>query len=181
LATLLLSAGTPMLTAGDELGRTQRGNNNAYAQDNPISWVSWDLEDAARDLLDTTRFLIALRAEHPALRADSFFLGSPRPGEDQTDLLWFAADGAPMDREAWETPGRRVLQMLRPGPDDGDAAVLLVFNGGLDDAEVTLPAAPGDGAWERVWSSAWDRPEAPDDEAEDAVLESLSVEVFLGR
>ena len=181
LATLLLSAGTPMLTAGDELGRTQRGNNNAYAQDNEISWVGWDLEDAARDLLDTTRYLLALRREHAALRADSFFLGTPRPGEDQTDLLWFAADGAPMDRDAWAVTGRRVLQMLRPGPDDGDAAVLLVLNGGLDDAAVTLPAAPGGGAWERAWSSAWDRPEAPDDDTEDVVLESLSVEVFLGR
>ncbi|MFI2296791.1 glycogen debranching protein GlgX [Isoptericola sp. NPDC019571] len=181
LATLLLSAGTPMLTAGDELGRTQRGNNNAYAQDSAISWVGWDLEDAARDLLDTTRFLVGLRREHAALRADSFFLGTPRPGEDETDLLWFAADGAPMDRDAWAVAGRRVVQMLRPGPDDGDAHVLLVFNGGLDDAEVTLPGAPGGGTWERVWSSAWDRPEAPDDEAEDVVLESLSVEVFLGR
>jgi isoamylase len=181
LAMLLLSAGTPMLTAGDELGRTQRGNNNAYAQDNPISWVDWDLDDAGRDLLDTTRFLLGLRGEHPALRADSFFLGTPRPGEDEPDLLWFAGDGAPMDRDAWGVAGRRVLQMLRPGPDEGDAHVLLVLNGGLDDAAVTLPPAPGGGSWERVWSSSWDQPEPPDDDTEDVVLESLSVEVFLGR
>ncbi|MEL7977069.1 glycogen debranching protein GlgX [Isoptericola sp. F-RaC21] len=180
LAMLLLSAGTPMLTAGDELGRSQGGNNNAYAQDNAISWVSWDLDDAARDLLDTTRFLLGLRHEHAALRADSFFLGTPRPGEDEPDLLWFDAEGAAMDHERWEEAGRRVVQMLRPGPDDGDVAVLLVLNGGLDDAAVTLPTAPGGGTWERVWSSAWDRPEPPDDDAEDVVLESLSVEVFLG-
>jgi len=184
LATLLLSAGTPMLTAGDEIGRSQRGNNNAYAQDNELSWVSWELDDAARDLLDSTRCLLRLRAEHAALRADSFFLGSPRPGEDEPDLLWFRADGSPMDRDAWGLSGRRVLQMLRPGPEDDDAHVLLVLNGGLDDAPVTLPPVPGGGAWERAWSSSWDRPEDPGDprdEAEDVVLESLSVEVWLGR
>ncbi|GAA1709065.1 glycogen debranching protein GlgX [Isoptericola hypogeus] len=186
LATLLLAAGTPMLTAGDELGRSQGGNNNAYAQDNAISWVDWDLDDAARDLLATTRYLLALRAEHAALRADSFFLGTPRPGEDQPDLLWFTADGAPMDRDAWAVAGRRVVQMLRPGPDDDDAHVLLVVNGGLDDVEVTLPPPPGGEAWERVWSSTWDRPEPPDDdpgddETDGGTLESLSVEVFLGR
>ena len=181
LATLLLAAGTPMITAGDELGRTQGGNNNAYAQDNPTSWLDWDLDDAARDLLATTRFLLALRREHPALRADSFFLGTPRPGEEATDLLWFAADGTPMDRDAWGVAGRRVVQMLRPGPADGDAHVLLVLNGGLDDVEITLPPS-GDGSWERVWSSTWDRPEAPEDDEPGALtMESLSVEVFLGR
>ena len=182
LATLLLAAGTPMLTAGDELGRTQGGNNNAYAQDNEVSWLDWDLDDAARDLLATTRFLVALRHEHAALRADSFFLGTPRPGEETPDLLWFAADGAPMDRDAWSVAGRRVVQMLRPGPSDGDAHVLVVVNGGLDDVEITLPPAPGDTAWERVWSSTWDRPEAPEgDEPESTTTESLSVAVFLGR
>ncbi|WP_166849554.1 glycogen debranching protein GlgX [Isoptericola sp. BMS4] len=183
LATLLLAAGTPMLTAGDELGRTQGGNNNAYAQAGPLSWIDWDLDEPAQDLLATTRFLLALRAEHPALRADSFFLGTPRPGEDLPDLLWFAADGTPMDRDAWATTGRRVVQMLRPGPEDGDTHVLLVLNGGLDDAGVTLPDPLPGTTWERVWSSTWDHPDRPDDGDDDdgPTLESLSVEVFLGR
>jgi isoamylase len=181
LAMLLLSAGTPMITAGDEIGRTQQGNNNAYAQDNEISWVSWDLDDAARDLLATTRFLLALRAEHAALRADSFFLGTPRPGENRPDLLWFTAGGEPMDREAWSVLGRRVVQMLRPGPGEDDADVLLVINGGLADVEVRLPQTL-DGAepWQRVWSSTWDAPEDPDDESDGSPLrvEALTVEVY---
>jgi glycogen operon protein len=184
LAMLLLAAGTPMLTAGDEHGRSQGGNNNAYAQDNATSWLGWDLDDAARDLLATTRFLLGLRREHAALRADSFFLGTPRPGEELPDLLWFAADGTPMDRDAWAVAGRRVVQMLRPGPTDGDAHVLLVVNGGLDDAAVTFPEPlPGAGPWERVWSSTWDSPDRPEngDDGDGTTLESLSVEVFVAR
>ncbi|WP_123813437.1 glycogen debranching protein GlgX [Myceligenerans xiligouense] len=193
LAMLLLGAGTPMITAGDESGRSQGGNNNAYVQDNEISWMPWKLDTAGEELLATTRFLTKLRREHPALRADSFFLGAPRPHESEPDLLWFSEDGAPMDVAAWDTPGRRVLQMLRPGPGDEDAHVLLVINGGLSDVVVTLPALPGpaaDGAdrapaerWDRVWDSAWDLPEPPDDEERrcDATttLDALSVQVFL--
>ncbi|MFD6030659.1 glycogen debranching protein GlgX [Cellulosimicrobium funkei] len=79
LATLVLAAGTPMITAGDEMGRTQRGNNNAYVQDDETSWVSWDLSPWRKDLLATARHLLALRREHPALRPDAFFTGRPRP------------------------------------------------------------------------------------------------------
>src|SRR5690606_34497809 len=128
------------------------------------------------------RFLTGLRAEHAALRAESFFLGSPRPGEEVPDLLWFDDAGEAMDHGAWAVQGRRIIQMLRPGPDDGEADVLLVINGGLDDADVTLPRPlTGEGAWERVWSSTWDTPEGPEqaDEAVEpghVVLESLSVD-----
>jgi glycogen operon protein len=185
LAMLLLAAGTPMITAGDEFGRTQDGNNNAYAQDNEISWVSWDHDETARELLATTRFLLALRREHPALRADSFFLGTPRPGEEHADLLWFTEAGTPMDHDAWNEPERRVVQMLRPGPGAGDADVLLIVNGRLDVLEATLPPLlPGAKAWDRVWSSTWDTPEEPDgEEAVDGVttLDALSVQVWLAR
>jgi glycogen operon protein len=183
LAMLVLAAGTPMLTAGDELGRSQRGNNNAYAQDNELSWLDWDLDDAARHLLETTRFLVGLRRRHAALRAESFFLGKPRPDEDRVDLLWYDADGAPMDHDAWNVSGRRVIQMLRPGPADDEADVLLVLNGGLHDVEVHLPRQlDGAGDWELVWSSTWDTPAAPQDEAaaHPRTLEALTVEVFLG-
>lgn len=183
LAMLLLGAGTPMLTAGDESGRSQGGNNNAYVQDNEVSWVPWKLDAAGEDLLATTRFLAGLRQEHPALRADSFFLGVPRPYESDIDLLWFSEDGAAMDAATWDTPGRRVLQMLRPGPGEGDADVLVVINGGLSDVEVTLPA---ERSWDQVWDSGWDIPECPEDEealrgATSATLDALSVQVFLGR
>jgi glycogen operon protein len=184
LAMLVLAAGTPMLTAGDELGRTQRGNNNAYAQDNDVSWLDWELDDAGRTMLETTRFLLRLRREHAALRAESFFLGTPRPGEPYPDLLWFDAAGRPMDQAAWNVGGRRVIQMLRTGPGEGEADVLLVLNGDLHDLHAHLPD-PLDGArpWERVWSSTWDTPDEPVEEpvACPLTLEALSVEVFVSR
>ncbi|WP_125776742.1 glycogen debranching protein GlgX [Antribacter gilvus] len=159
LAILLLSAGTPMITAGDELGRTQQGNNNAYVQDNEISWVDWDLDRTRKDLLQTAQFLCRLRRDHPALRADSFFLGTPRPGEPDPDLLWFSESGEPMDPGAWNQPGRRLLQMVRPGPGSQDCDVLLVLNGGLSDAQMVLPAPrEGSGRWELAWDSADERP-----------------------
>ncbi|PZR52022.1 glycogen debranching enzyme GlgX [Xylanimonas oleitrophica] len=185
LAMLLLAAGTPMITAGDEVGRSQQGNNNAYAQDSEISWVRRDHDDAARDLLATTRFLLGLRREHPALRADSFFLGAPRRGETRTDLLWFTETGEQMDTRAWDEPGRRVVQMLRPGPGETDCDVLLVLNGRLDDLDVKLPPLlEGAGPWERVWSSTWDAPEEPAGEERcsgSATMDALSVQVFLAR
>ncbi|WP_342770159.1 glycogen debranching protein GlgX [Xylanimonas allomyrinae] len=184
LAMLLLAAGTPMITAGDEFGRSQDGNNNAYALDTEVSWVDWTHDEAARELLDTTKLLLALRREHPALRADSFFLGTPRPGETFADLLWFTEHGAPMDHAAWNEPERRVVQMLRPGPSAHDADVLVVLNGRLDDLDVTLPPLlPGAGPWERAWSSTWDSPaQSWGDEPDDGTtLEALSVQVFVGR
>ncbi len=185
MAMLLLSAGTPMITAGDEFGRSQDGNNNAYAQDSAISWVSWDHDQAARDMYAMTKLLLDLRREHPALRADSFFLGTPRPDETLADLLWFTEAGEPMDHSAWDAPGRRVVQMVRPGPGESDADVLLVVNGLLDDLDVTLPEPlAGAGAWERVWDSEWDNPS--DAEHDDPVgadrvtrMASLSVQVFV--
>ncbi|AEG44960.1 glycogen debranching protein GlgX [Isoptericola variabilis] len=182
LAMTLLAAGTPMLTAGDEIGRSQRGNNNAYALDDETSWLGWDVDDAARHLLETARFLVGLRRRHAALRAESFFLGKPRPGETLPDLLWFDAGGSPMDHDAWNVAGRRVIQMLRTGPGAGESDVLLVLNGGLDDVEVHLPQPlDGAGAWERVWSSTWDTPEEPEEEPLTCpvTLEALSVEVFV--
>ncbi|MFC8943519.1 hypothetical protein ACFT1B_36125, partial [Streptomyces griseoincarnatus] len=129
---------------------------------------------------------------HPALRADSFYLGMPRPRESDPDLLWFDRTGAPMEPATWNDPGRRVLQMLRPGPAPGDADVLLVINGGLSDAEVILaPRAepgdrpdggPGDLPWELVWDSTWDFPAVPEDEAgprTSGKLDALSLQVLI--
>ena len=101
LATLLLSQGVPMLCGGDELGRTQLGNNNGYCQDNEISWFDWDLEARDRRLLAFTQRLIALRAEHPVLRRRTFFQGRKIRGSDVKDLTWYRPDGEEMTDAEW--------------------------------------------------------------------------------
>ncbi len=107
LATLLLSQGVPMLLGGDELGRSQGGNNNAYAQDNPISWFDWDLTDAQRQLLDFTSGLISVFREHPVLRRRRFFQGRRIRGSTVKDLTWLAPGGAEMTDAEWQAEGMR--------------------------------------------------------------------------
>ncbi|MGN7703837.1 glycogen debranching protein GlgX [Cellulosimicrobium sp. 22601] len=206
LATLVLAAGTPMLTAGDEMGRTQRGNNNAYVQDDETSWVSWDLSPWREDLLATARYLLALRRAHPALRPDTFFTGRPRAtgattdaatrhgadGVGVPDLVWFDADGELLDHAAWHDPAVRTLQMLRTAPEPGDADVLVVLAGALDPVDVTLPgvraAAGADPErWDLAWDSDWEHPDDRDRangdgsaRAGDVVgLEALSLRVYV--
>ncbi|WP_353709501.1 glycogen debranching protein GlgX [Cellulosimicrobium sp. ES-005] len=206
LATLVLAAGTPMLTAGDEMGRTQRGNNNAYVQDDETSWVSWDLSPWRKDLLATARYLLALRRAHPALRPDTFFTGRPRAtgaatdaatrhradGVGVPDLVWFDADGELLDHAAWHDPAVRTLQMLRTAPEPGDADVLVVLAGALDPVDVTLPgvraAAGADPErWDLAWDSDWEHPDDRDRangdgtaHAGDVVgLEALSLRVYV--
>ena len=156
LATLVLSTGVPMLTAGDEFGRSQGGNNNAYCQDGPTSWVDWDLQDWQRDLLGDTRALLALRAEHPVLREGGVRRGQPLR-EQRSDLVWFSADGAQMTVDRWHEGDRRVLQVLVDGRDRGQASVLVVVNGGSQDLEVVLPAVDGLPRFLPCWSSVPDR------------------------
>ena len=153
LATLLLSAGTPMITAGDEMGRTQRGNNNAYCQDSDLSWVSWDLAPWRQDLLATARHLTALRRAHPALRPTQFYTGRPGP-DGRADLTWFDPGGAAFTHARWHDSDLRTLQMLRVA---GDDAVLVVVNGSLDPVDVVL-AGDRPTTWELAWDSTWERP-----------------------
>src|SRR5690606_5224779 len=101
LATLLLSQGVPMIRGGDEAGATQRGNNNAYCQDNEISWLPWSHDVHAARLADFTGRLIRFRLEHPIFHNSSFFRGRPLRGSGMKDLTWFNADGSEMDDEAW--------------------------------------------------------------------------------
>src|SRR5690606_21194452 len=105
LATLLLSQGVPMIAHGDELGRTQMGNNNVYAQDNELSWVDWELGPGEQQLLSFTARLIQLRMEHPVFRRRRFFAGDADHGgqSDLGDIVWYAPIGVVMDEEAWRS------------------------------------------------------------------------------
>ena len=184
LGTLLLSAGTPMITAGDELGRSQLGNNNGYCQDSEISWVDWELEPWQEDLLATTRHLLRLRREHPVLRPDHFANGRTAEGDLIADLAWFRADAARMDSAAWHDSRVRVLQMLRSGHAVGDCDLLLVLNGSLGAQDVTLPQGAG-ADYTLVWDSAWERPAAgePQVAAPGSVttMEPLTMRAYLSR
>jgi pullulanase/glycogen debranching enzyme len=115
LATLLLSQGVPMLLAGDEMGRTQRGNNNAYCQDNEISWLNWGTQREDRDLLQFVQRLIALRREHPVLRRGEFFQGRPVRANGVKDIMWFSPEGREMNAEAWRQPHARCLGIQLAG------------------------------------------------------------------
>ena len=166
LATQLLSSGVPMINAGDELGRTQLGNNNAYCQDNDVSWVNWDLEPWQGDLLATTRFLTRLRAASPVLGQRSFFTGRPAYEDGSVDFLWFAADGQPMSNGTWDDAHTRTLTMFLDGTHVGGESLLVIFHGGAQRAEVTLPAVREGESYRLLWDSAWERPIAPSDQAE---------------
>ncbi len=146
LATLLVSAGIPMLTAADETGRTQHGNNNAYCLDDDTTWVSWDHEPWQRDLYAWTRALLAVRREHPVLRHDAYFEGRPAHADGLKDLAWFGADGVEMTPERWFDHDQRVLGMYLDGRprsgDDARPALLVLLNTGPATESVVLPGPP---------------------------------------
>ncbi|WP_432547479.1 glycogen debranching protein GlgX [Kineococcus sp. SYSU DK004] len=156
MATLVLSSGVPMLTAGDEFGRSQGGNNNAYCQDGPVSWVDWDLAPWQRELLEDTRALLELRRRYPVLRTAGVLRGHP-VREQRSDLLWFGEDGEPMNVDRWHEGERRVLQVLVDGRDRGEASVLVVLNGGARQRDVVVPEVEGLPRYLPRWSSAPDR------------------------
>jgi glycogen operon protein len=159
LGTLLTSTGVPMINAGDEFGRTQLGNNNAYCQDNEMSWFDWDLAPWQEDLLETTRFLVRLRATLPVLRQRTFPSGR-RIGEDgSTDIAWYDASGEPMTNAVWTNPTVRTLAMYLDGAELGERSVLVLVHGGAQPATVTLPVPPGLTAYELLWDSAWTCPQ----------------------
>ena len=157
LATMFVSSGTPMLTGGDEFGRTQNGNNNAYCQDGPISWVDWDLAEAQQAQIDAVSWLIALRKAHSVLRPDSFATGQPYGGDTLPDLSWYTAQGTPMPDYGWTDSRHRTFQMLRSGVKWGDHDALIIINANLDDAQVTLPEGH-DLDWLIAYSTVWETP-----------------------
>jgi glycogen operon protein len=155
--TLAFSAGVPMYVAGDELGRTQWGNNNAYCQDGPISWVDWELAIWQRELEETFQFLFALRRTHPALRPARFLTGAPT-ADGLPDLGWYGFDGVPATPRHWNDPRFRRVQMLRHSPQLTARDALLLVNGALDSTECVLAPAKSGAVWELVWDSTWDEP-----------------------
>jgi len=181
IATLMLSQGTPMLLAGDELGNSQGGNNNAYAQDNPTGWVDWDGADPA--FLDFVRRVIAFRRAHPILRQKRFLHSQPREQDGLPDLFWRRADGAPMTPDDWNDPDRRLLaaemRMASGTPAYAalPGAVFLVFNNGPE-AQVRLPDAP-EGRWRRRLDSARDDdPDLPAQDLEPIAADSVAAFVL---
>jgi len=163
LATLLLSQGVPMLLAGDELGRTQRGNNNAYCQDNEVSWVDWTLDRPRLELLHFTRKVIGLFHRHPVFRRRNFFQGRRIRGSEVKDLTWFRPDGKEMSEEDWNNPETRCLGLRLAGDaiEDVDARgnrivddiLLILLNAHHEALPFILPAHRPKMRWEPVLDS----------------------------
>jgi len=172
MTTLLLSQGLPMLLGGDELGNSQRGNNNAYCQDNPVGWVDWHNPEADGDLLNFTRSLIRLRLEHPVFRRPRFFHGKSMPNMQVKDITWMRVDGGEMTAEDWYHGGRRTLGLLLGG-DPGDEFVsllgyperddsfLLLLNAHDEVVPYILPKADHRIHWERLIETTWPQPALP--------------------
>ena len=131
-----------MINAGDELGRSQGGNNNAYCQDNETSWIDWDLEPWQEDLLATTRHVARVRRDLPALRQRVWALGRQVHDDGTRDMEWYAADGRLMGHR-WDDPGVRVVQMYVAGAWLAADSALVVVNGGREETEVVLPVGTG--------------------------------------
>ncbi|HMN99469.1 MAG TPA: glycogen debranching protein GlgX [Miltoncostaeaceae bacterium] len=170
LTTLMLSQGVPMLLGGDEMGRTQGGNNNAYCQDNEISWFDWELDDDQRELLDFTRRLIEIRRAHPVFHRRDFFGGQDGDGSGLPDIRWFRADGREMSRRDWRDSELRHLgvflngeELPNPGPSGEpvvDDSFVLLINAGHEDVAFRLPARRFGNRWRQVISTA--EPDAPE-------------------
>jgi glycogen operon protein len=149
-----------MLAGGDEIGRTQQGNNNAYCQDNELSWHDWNLDRARRDLLRFVRFLIGLRRRHPVLRRRQFFYGRRIHGSEVKDLAWFRPDGKEMTEEDWTNPHTRCFGLRLSGDaiEDVDArgrriaddTFLIMLNAHHESVPFLLPAHRRGVRWEVV-------------------------------
>jgi isoamylase len=165
IATLAFSQGVPMISHGDELARTQKGNNNAYAQDNELTWINWSLDERQEDLLEFTRRCFAIRHANPVLRRRHFFRGRPvNPGGDMKDVTWLRGDGSEMQHDDWHDAGRRLLGMMIHGeatdetddrgrPIRGDT-LLLIVNPGDTDATFPLPKLEVRGIWVELVDTA---------------------------
>jgi glycogen operon protein len=166
LTTLLLSQGVPMILAGDELGRTQRGNNNGYCQDNELSWIDWSAVD--EPLLEFTRGLLKLRTEHPIFRRRGWFQGRELHGASVKDLVWFTPEAKEMSDEDWQVGYAKSLGVFlhgaaiqRPGEHGErvkDDSFYVIFNAHHEPLPFTLPPQQFGASWMRVLDTASDAP-----------------------
>jgi isoamylase len=166
LATLAFSQGVPMISHGDEIGRTQNGNNNAYCQDNPLTWINWDLDERAVDLLNFTREVLRITKSNPVFRRHRFFAGDPVSEKGFKDVMWLGSDGAEMTIDDWGNGRNHLLGMLIPGDasDDVDErgrpnrgqTLLLLLNASNRARHFTMPNIPGpvSGHWQEVINTA---------------------------
>ena len=189
LATLILSQGVPMLTGGDEIARSQRGNNNGYCQDNEVSWFCWKLHASQRRLLEFTSKLIHLRRNHPNLHRRKFFQDRTIRGSVVRDIAWYNTDGSELTDEVWNNHWVRALALLLNGKtlqitdEDGhpiiDDSFLMLVNAAPDGVEFTLPAAPAATAWTQVLNTEnIEDPFAPAEISEKVILGGRSMRVF---
>jgi glycogen operon protein len=171
IATLFVSQGVPMLLGGDELGRTQNGNNNAYCQDNAVSWYDWNLDDGKKNFLDFVRYLIELRAGQPTLQRRRFFHERRIRGSEIRDVSWFGPDGAEMDDKSWSTHFARCfgLRLIGSALDEVDAygtaivgdTLFIMLNAHHGGVRFVLPEHEAGQRWERILDTAepdWRRP-----------------------
>jgi isoamylase len=164
LATLFFSQGVPMLLGGDEVGRTQRGNNNAYCQDNDVSWFNWDIGETGNDLYNFVRDLIRVMQDNPILRRRAFFTGEPHPGMQTKDVTWIHPGGSEMTEPDWADSELHTIGMLLLGvaTDEIDIrgrsyagdSLLLMLNAGTRSRSYTLPRMELAGQWEEVLNTA---------------------------
>jgi glycogen operon protein len=160
LATLLLSQGTPMMLAGDEMGRTQGGNNNAYCQDNEISWIDWTLESKSETLTAFVKQLCALRHRYPILRRNRFLTGDYDEELEVKDVTWIQSDGGEMQAAHW-TAQTRCFGMLIDGrarptgvrQRGSEATLLILMNAHHEAVPFTLPDIPGGGSWKILFDT----------------------------
>ena len=158
----MLSLGVPMITAGDEIGRTQHANNNAYCHDSELTWLDWDLDSRQQDLLRFVSRLSMLRRRHAVLRQDTFLEGkAPEPGKPK-DVTWYMPSGRELEKSDWSRNDARCLGVWRPslhkGSESNDADFFVVFNGGSAPVDFYLPMPlPGD-RWELILDTTghWD-------------------------
>jgi len=169
LATVVFSQGVRMVLGGDELGRTQGGNNNAYCQDNETSWMDWQLDPEDEELLRFTRTILRIFHSNPVLRRRTFFTGRPMADGGVKDLTWVRPDGEEMRHEDWQDSENHILGMLLHGqatdevdergrPIFGDT-LLLLLNGGSRSRYFTMPGVEGQGSWQELVNTS--RPELP--------------------
>ncbi|MGZ4451703.1 MAG: glycogen debranching enzyme, partial [Nocardioides sp.] len=188
IATLLLSQGVPMLLHGDELGRTQQGNNNTYAQDNELSWIDWEAADLP--LLEFTAAAIRLRRSHPTFRRRRFFTGIDPDPDQLDDIVWLRLSGEPMSDAGWDAPDSQAVGMWLngeriPGTDSrGERVVddhfLLYFNAD-GPATATLPGAEYAAAWDVVIDTGVDGAVGQEEIAAGSSIEIASRSVVVLR